>query len=207
MNKERSIATLPLDGGVLCFDFINTVHAWRGPNLFEYLGSYENWLQWCQKVGIVTPKRKKALQNHAQQHATEANRAFSHIIAARKVLYQLFSAVAAGEARLLDVSLLSQFNHLVTEALRQLAFRVNHNSLELGWQPSQSLLAPFYIVMKSAYDVLNTTDASRIKECPACGWIFLDHTKNNKRRWCSPQTCGSIEKSKKYYRKKKAARD
>ncbi len=206
MNKERSIVSLPLDGGVLCFDFINTVHSWREDNRHEYLGNYAEWIQWCQKLKLLSAKRRKILLDYAQNHSAETFKAFDHIIRARKMLYHFFSAVAAGQLRKLDNDLLEKFNQQVTASLKHIAFRVNNNTIELGWRQQEiDLLEPFYLVMKSAYDLLTTAALSRIKECPVCGWIMMDFTKNNQRRWCSPQTCGSIEKSRKYYLKKKAA--
>jgi predicted RNA-binding Zn ribbon-like protein len=43
----------------------------------------------------------------------------------------------------------------------------------------------------------------RVKECPNCGWLFLDTTKNGKRRWCSMEDCGSNVKALEYYYRKK----
>jgi predicted RNA-binding Zn ribbon-like protein len=122
----------------------------------------------------------------------------------RALLYHLFSAVAAGNMQQLPGELLHQFNTVLSAALSQIRFEIKDTHIEPGWQePGTDLLAPLWIVMKSAYDILTLEDHQRIKECAACGWIFLDHTKNNKRRWCNPVSCGSIEKSKKYYQKKK----
>ncbi|GAA0546397.1 CGNR zinc finger domain-containing protein [Chitinophaga japonensis] len=204
MSKERNITTLPLDGGALCFDFINTVHAWRGVNLHEYLGDYGSLVQWCAKVGILSTKQRKLLQQHAASHPGEAAKALEKIKQVRAVLYHCFAAVAAGRPQQLSETLLQQFNAAITKGLSHIRFAAKGTTLEQGWSHAPTdLLAPLWIVMKSAYDILAQEDSVRIKECPACGWIFLDQTKNNKRRWCNPVSCGSIEKSKKYYQKKK----
>ncbi|WP_344746998.1 CGNR zinc finger domain-containing protein [Streptosporangium vulgare] len=35
--------------------------------------------------------------------------------------------------------------------------------------------------------------------CPSCYWLFLDTSKNGRRRWCSMTTCGSRDKARRYY--------
>jgi len=204
MSKERNITTLPLDGGALCFDFINTVYSWRGDHVHEYLSDYATLVQWCAKVNILSSRQRKQLQQHAAAHPGPAGRALEKMKQVRAVLYHCFAAVAAGRPQQLSKALLQQFNTEMATGLSHIRFIVKGPLLQQGWNETPAdLLAPLWIVMKSAYDILTLEDPARIKECPACGWIFLDHTKNNKRRWCSPASCGSIEKSKKYYQKKK----
>jgi len=205
MSKERNIETLPLDGGVLCFDFINTVHSWReDEQQHEYLDSYTALIQWCAKVEILSAKKRKQLGQYAAGHAEQAGKALEKIKRVRQLLYQFFAVIAAGNVATLPDDLLHKFNTVLSDALSHIRFNKNKSHLEQDWEDNDAdLLQPLWIVMKSAYDVLTGEDPQRIKECPACGWMFLDHTKNNKRRWCNPHSCGSIEKTKKYYQKKK----
>lgn len=204
MSKERNIDTLPLDGGALGFHFINTVHSWTGINLHEYLDSYAAVLQWCGKVEILSAKRRKLLLQYAAAHPEQGAKALEKIKRVRQLLYHFFSAIAAGNMDELPDEMLHKFNTVLSDALSHIRFSKKNTHLEQDWEEDNTdLLLPLWIIMKSAYDVLTGEDHERIKECPACGWIFLDHTKNNKRRWCNPLSCGSIEKSKKYYQKKK----
>ena len=204
MSKERNINTLPLDGGALCFHFINTVHSWRGINLHEYLDSYATLLQWCNKVNILTGKSRKSLQQYAAKNSETADKALQKMKRVRELLYHFFSAVAAQEPQQIQEELLHKFNTVLSTGLSHIRFTIKGTHIEQDWEEDAAdLLLPLWVVMKSAYDILTLEDHQRIKECGQCGWIFLDHTKNNKRRWCSPVTCGSMEKSKKYYHKKK----
>jgi predicted RNA-binding Zn ribbon-like protein len=47
---------------------------------------------------------------------------------------------------------------------------------------------------------------ARLHRCPGrdCGWIFLDIS--GRRRWCSMATCGSREKMRRMYERKRAER-
>lgn len=204
MSKERSIGTLSLDGGALCFHFINTVNAWRGPNLHEYLGSYEDLIAWCRKVDILNEAQRAALLQYAIQNETAATAALDKLKRTRETLYHFFSAIAENDGITITATVLEKFNKALTNALSRLQFEKTDTGISaILKQEDTDLMAPLWTVMKSAYDVLTNEEHARIKECETCGWIFLDHTKNNKKRWCSPLTCGTTDKSKRYYQKKK----
>lgn len=208
MSKERSIATLPLDGGALCFHFINTVNAWRGINLHEYLGSYEEVIAWCRKVNILDEAQRITLLRYAAQHETAALAALQKLKRTRETLYQFFSVIAENDGITLAPSLLEKFNKALTNALSRLQFEKTDAGIKASLKHDDTdLMAPLWPVMKSAYDILTNEEHVRIKECATCGWIFLDQTKNNKKRWCSPLSCGTMDKSKRYYQKKKEKTD
>jgi predicted RNA-binding Zn ribbon-like protein len=67
-------------------------------------------------------------------------------------------------------------------------------------------MEPLWVIYKDAFDIITTSPVNRIKECRSCGWLFLDKSKNNSRTWCNMQSCGSIEKSRRYYYNTKKAR-
>ena len=201
MLKERSIKTLPLDGGVQPFHLVNTVHAWRGENLHEYLNNYADVLAWCDKVRLLKKEEIRQLKAAADAQPAAAEKAFQKIIQSRGLLYHFFSALAAANKAALE-QMLVPFNKQVHEALEHFLWTPTKNGLQFVHENDTPLLLPLWMVLKSAHDILLTADPARIKECPRCGWIFLDTTKNGKRRWCHPQGCGSIEKSKRYYHKK-----
>ena len=70
--------------------------------------------------------------------------------------------------------------------------------------PSQPLLTQ---VAYSALALLgDVTEHARIKMCPAndCGWLFLDETKNGRRKWCLMETCGNRAKAARNYKKRQA---
>src|SRR5262249_24145193 len=45
-----------------------------------------------------------------------------------------------------------------------------------------------------------------IKECPGCGWLFLDTRKTGTRRWCSRDAWGSRAKTRRQYERKRVLR-
>ncbi len=61
--------------------------------------------------------------------------------------------------------------------------------------PDQTLLGP---IAASAMMLITTADRARLKQCGGhhCGWLFLDTTKSNNRRWCEMEVCGNRAKQK-----------
>jgi predicted RNA-binding Zn ribbon-like protein len=62
-------------------------------------------------------------------------------------------------------------------------------------------------IVEAAVALLVSDAMLRVKSCPTCGWFFLDVSKNRSRRWCSMDTCGSVAKARRYYRRLKERAD
>ena len=200
MGKQRSLATLPLDGGTLAFHFINTVYAWRKENLHEYLTGYSDILTWCTKVKALSANFIRDLRKKSLSHPSAAENAYRHFLESRHILYKFFSAVAGNEPNTQRVS----FNRLLTQSIIHYGWVEKNEHYEYSLLGTTDLLLPLWAIMQDAHRVMaENSNNGRIKECGHCGWIFLDTTRNGQRRWCNPATCGSVEKLKKYYEKNK----
>lgn len=69
----------------------------------------------------------------------------------------------------------------------------------VGEVESQRLLS---LIANSALAVLaDPNEMSRLKLCPGydCGWLFIDETRNARRRWCMMETCGNRAKASRHY--------
>ncbi len=203
MSKERSIQTMSIDGNCLVFNFINTVHSRAdGDEPFEYLSSYEKLMEWCERLEVMPPDRIKKLSTISDSNPEEAENSLDEMIKVRGMLYRFFSEIAAGQQ--VEKSYLDDFNQEMSQSLTNLRFISEGKDLRLDWETEKTdLKEPLWRVMKSAYDALTEETFERIKECEACGWVFLDQSKNRSRRWCSMESCGSTHKAKKYYHRKK----
>ena len=56
----------------------------------------------------------------------------------------------------------------------------------------------------SAVELMTDPRLDRVKQCPGCGWLFVDTSKNRSRRWCSMEMCGGRDKALRHYRKQRA---
>ena len=63
------------------------------------------------------------------------------------------------------------------------------------------------LVAASTLSILtDPRELERVKLCPGhdCGWLFLDETKNARRKWCLMEVCGNRAKSSRHYARKVA---
>jgi predicted RNA-binding Zn ribbon-like protein len=58
---------------------------------------------------------------------------------------------------------------------------------------------------RSAMKLMSEGDASRLRICRACGWLFYDRSRNRKRIWCDMTVCGNREKARRHYASSKRA--
>jgi predicted RNA-binding Zn ribbon-like protein len=70
--------------------------------------------------------------------------------------------------------------------------------------PTDQLDWPLGPITRSATDLLTSPAIGRLKQCQGspgrtCGFLFLDQTKNDSRRWCSSATCGNRTRLHRHY--------
>jgi len=201
----RTLDNLQMDGGCLVFNFVNTVNTRKPAPEFDYLDTFEDLLAWSAKAESLGGAKLQALREYAAQKPEAASEELHDMIEAREMLYELFSAIAKGTQP--GAAVIDAFNHRLSMAFQKIHVKFGSAGAEihLGGE-GISLDEPLLPVLKSAFDILTRKDLGRIKECPRCGWLFLDTSKNGKRKWCDMNVCGSREKSLEYYYRKTKAR-
>src|SRR5205085_5695613 len=129
---------------------------------------------------------------------------FGQAIALREAIYQIFVALASGEAASdKDVDLLNRA--LAAAPQRD---RLAHADDAYAWVAGKvdvsaaGLLTP---VLWSAADLLTRVDHRRVRRCAndSCLWLFIDESKAGTRRWCDMSACGNRAKSRRHYLKSK----
>jgi predicted RNA-binding Zn ribbon-like protein len=195
---QRTVKTMFLDGGCFCFDFTNTMHSRVDENTYDYINSYDNIMDWSERVKLLPKERLRELRRYADQNKKEAEQKLKDIIDKREVLYTVFSSIICN--KISNGSVTEKFNDTLSDSLSKLRLQMIKQKINIGWDENEiDLMEPLWAVYKNAFDIITSAPINRIKECKACGWLFLDKSKNNSRTWCNMQSCGSIEKSKRYY--------
>lgn len=200
----RTIETLELDGGSLCLNFVNSVRNRFEDPLFEFIITPEDLLLWGSRTQLFEKDLKRDLENYILKNPEKARHDLKHILDTRELLYRIFQKLCR-KSRPDDKDILL-FNKELSLVQGHLKLEIL-DSLEVTmiWDNKPSdLLWTLYPIMKSAYDLLISDLRDRIKECPNCGWLLLDISKNNSRIWCNMKTCGNTVKIKKYYQKIKS---
>jgi predicted RNA-binding Zn ribbon-like protein len=189
-------------GGVLCFDFINTVHDRVNLPSKDYIFDYRAFMYWCKRLKVLPAYKIKQLESFSKRNIQLAEKALIKIAGSREILYSFFSSIAAG--KVIDGGLLLKFNKIISASFMHIRYEYSKGRLIVAWNDRKvSLYEPYRVIIKSAFDVVSSGDFQRIKECSGCGWIFLDSTKNNSRRWCNMLTCGAKIKARRFYQKKR----
>jgi len=197
MNEpKRTLRSLELVGGALCLDFANTINSRREPE-HDYLLTYSDLLDWAGKVEILSGQQVKSLKQRETQDAKKAEKALEKGRTARELIYQIFSA-SANKSKLKEDDL-TAMTHLYEEAIANGQHLKVDNHYEIAWKPDETFDALLWQIISSAENLLLSEELSRVKECPNCGWLFLDTSKNQSRRWCSMNTCGARDKMRRYH--------
>jgi predicted RNA-binding Zn ribbon-like protein len=205
MAHERNLENLSLDGGCLCLDFVNTLHDRTVPDPFDYLISYEDFLDWGVKTTFLSEHQRLEIKNNLLLSGKSPDPLFEKIKEHRENLYLLFLAISRDEEPSPDV--VGMFNRILSRVLSQFVLKFNAAACtSVSWKNNYGAEILFFEIIKSAYELLISNDLKRVKECGSCGWLFFDKSKNNSRRWCNMQNCGSVIKAKRYYDKKKKSK-
>ena len=58
-------------------------------------------------------------------------------------------------------------------------------------------------IARAAADLLLSDELQHLRMCASddCAWLFIDRTKNHRRRWCDMKTCGNRVKARRHYQR------
>ena len=202
MVKKLNVGTIRFDGGRLCLDYINTVHNRLVEPWNDYFQSINDLVQWSFRAKVIDSDTMKKLKLNALGKTAKADAFLVEAINLREILYEVFLSIARDKR--IPKRNLDDFNNLLLLYFSHL--KIIHSSYgyseEWNYSPD-SLYRISAPVLKDAYDLLLHGMHNRIRECPNCGWLFYDSSKNGSRRWCSMTTCGSNVKALSWYHKHK----
>jgi predicted RNA-binding Zn ribbon-like protein len=199
-DSIRTLETLELVGGALCLDFVNTINSRVNPE-HDYLLQYSDLAEWANKVGILSPAQMNQLQKRAKQNMEEAENALQRARIFRELLYRLFSNAAKGsEPHKKDME---TFVTSYGEAISHGQFLKKEDHYTTAWKVDEVLDSVLWPIVHSAGELILSSELGQVKECPGCGWLFLDTSKNQSRRWCSMNTCGARDKMRRYHKRQR----
>jgi predicted RNA-binding Zn ribbon-like protein len=77
---------------------------------------------------------------------------------------------------------------------------------EHGLRLRHSARRPSFLagMLQSAVELAFSPSLERVKICPACGWLFIDRTRNRSKRWCITALCGNRSKMHRHYRRQRS---
>lgn len=200
-ESARTLESLELVGGRLCLDFANTINSRIYPE-HDYVVEYLDLVGWASKVQLLSPAQTNRLQKDTKQQTENAGHAIQTARTIRKAIYSIFSSIAKGaQPTQEDLDFLLQ---LYGEALSHGRLQKVKEHYTITWKVDEALDALLWPIVHSARELLLSEELAHVKECPGCGWLFLDGSKNQSRRWCSMNTCGARDKMRRYHKRQRA---
>jgi predicted RNA-binding Zn ribbon-like protein len=184
---------LDMRGGHPVIDFVNTV-AWRGDDArrIDYLVGYSDVVAWCRHAGVVSTAEAEKLGRAARSDTAAAQRAVAQAKRLREALHGLWTAGA--------VSALSTITAEYGSALRRRELRPVDG--RVVWVERRlTVRGPIDRLACAAVDLITAIPSDRVKQCDdvACGWLFLDTSHRQNRRWCSAADCGNRDRARRHY--------
>lgn len=179
--KSHSIDAIEFRGGRLCLDFINTANWEDERPVDERLIDLDALSIWVTRQGLTKPS------------------ALSGDLRALLELREAIRRIILNPLQVSDDDL-----GTLNDARSHLA-PLGNAGAQLGLNKEQSTGWVARAIADSAVELVLTTDRTRIKTCHGerCGWLFLDESPNNRRRWCSMADCGNRAKARRHYNARK----
>jgi predicted RNA-binding Zn ribbon-like protein len=187
-----------LVAGHVALDFANTLDfRFDRKRLINLLPTYERLLEFARQSGVISGQQARSLLSRTTRR--EASLTLKRAIELRETLDSLFRAVAMH--RQPSKQRLRTFNRFLAEG---------HVPDTIVWQKADFVRtsrdltatsdAPLWPIIDASAALLASHDRASIRECsePSCRWLFLDHSKNHSRRWCSMNICGNRSKVKRF---------
>lgn len=200
MTEQRDAEIHHLIGGVLCLDFANTLYG-HMESVHEYLNDYRDLVLWSQHASVLSSQKVGIFLLKGEQTPAESEAVFRQAIQLRETIYHVFAGLACDETLNED-----DLTHLHQAWLKN----ETHSKLvqsdagfALDWEEGEAIDSMLWPITRSAVELLTSDDLKRVKQCKRCDWLFLDRSRNGKRRWCSMDACGNRIKMARRYKRQK----
>lgn len=197
--EEARLGRILLVGGRACLNFCNTAEYRTREQPIEFLHSFGGLVAWIHHNDLVSAEQA----THLLESASEAERAetLRRAIALREAIYQIFTAHMHQQPVPIDA--LNVLNVEWRAAMSHRRVAVEETSPVLVWDDPLIPDRILWALASSAVDVLTSENLQWLRQCPNCGWLFIDESRKHNRTWCNMQFCGNRMKARRHYQRQK----
>ena len=191
-------------GNHLALDLVNTV-AWRPDpaRTVDRLPDASAVVRWAAFVGVLDEQQAEAMAREAARDEPAAERVVADVRRTRECLYAVLHPLATGRTPDPEDGESLQQTMVATLGRAELA-----SVLPTTWRHPLGTLADLPGVLAlQAWSLLQEERGDRLRQCQdaACGWLFLDRSRNGSRVWCSSADCGNRTRARRHYQRRSAA--
>jgi predicted RNA-binding Zn ribbon-like protein len=185
-------AQLPLRGGDIAVDFVNTVHDVRTEQ-GEYLNSPEDLARWAHHARVLTDDELEVVVASLFDNRASARRTFRSTLQLRAATSRLLT----GQPTASDAEVIDQWRR--RGAFRHHLVLVDHLPV-LQWSGEVDLESIPVRITASLLDLIESGRWAQVSQCRGqrCGWLYLDPSPTRRRRWCSMDDCGNRAKVRRF---------
>jgi predicted RNA-binding Zn ribbon-like protein len=199
-------ASLPLVGDDLALDFANTESGRGFPSHQNHLRDAANVVDWLRHAKAMRAEEADWLRRRVSERADLA----ADLLAQAIELRQAIQAIGAALGRRAEPpkAALAGLSALHARFVARAELKPGVLSCRWLWSvrasPVEAALGPIAL---AAVKLFTEGDFHRIRECGghACGWLFYDRSKNNRRRWCEMEVCGNRAKQRRLAARRREA--
>jgi predicted RNA-binding Zn ribbon-like protein len=202
--KKPGIWRFHLTGGALCLDFANTLSWRRGSSPIERLAGYEDLIAFGLQAAVIDAAEARALRATTTRQPRRATRVHKDALELRALIDRIFTKIVEGRvADRVDVAALNERLAEVAARMRVVPDRRGYVWHDIG-ETLDGMLAP---IVRSAATLLTSVELAKLHRCAAddCGWLFIDLSRNQNRRWCDMRVCGNRAKARRHFHRAQRA--
>ena len=183
----------------MCLDFINTLDDRYSGEPKELLKSYIDMAHFAEDSGILSERQVDRLSEKSMQSREAAEEALTAAIRLREAMHEVFWPLI--RKRPIPPGALNVVNQYAQEAARHLNVVATGKAFEWRFEESENFNAVWWPIARSAVELLASDRLQFVRACASktCEWLFLDESKNHRRRWCDMTKCGNRAKVKNFY--------
>jgi predicted RNA-binding Zn ribbon-like protein len=203
MQTRSEKGAMDLNPEELCIRFVNTV-AWRLRDLREErLPTADTLLRWLGENGLGGPRY--LAHARAAWNVDEATDFHEAAIRLREAIYGIFHARI--DNRSPPKEPLAFLNAWLIRPAS--GVELAREGSELIWRPSSLDTNPLELLRPIALSAANLMTGPRghkVRQCSddrGCGWLFVDESRAQNRRWCAMGDCGNRAKAARHRARKR----
>jgi len=207
-SRRRAPRFELVSGNAICLDFTNTLDDRFSDEPKELLKDYVDLARFAEDTGALSAGYVDRLMEKSPMTPGESRHALEAAIQLRETMNTVFWAIL--NKKPVPAAALYTLNGYVQAAAQhlQLAPKNKNASGAFEWRFEETPLnfeAPMWPIARSAGELLASDQLQYIHACESktCQWLFLDTSKNHRRRWCDMTKCGNRAKAQRFYNRKR----
>ena len=198
--------SLPLIADNLALDFANTKSGRGYSSHQDHLREAANVVDWLRHAKALPAEEADWLAERASGRPELASDLLARALDLRAAIHDAGAALGRGAGP--PQGALMRLSALHARFVARAELAPGPSACRWRWSvrasPVEAALGPIAL---AAVRLFTEGDFSRIRECGghACGWLFYDTSKNNRRRWCEMEVCGNRAKQRRLAARRRGA--